>query len=309
MAKRKLSERQEMQKQAEREMSVYKRDDMIQKSRHQLSVQEQRCVLYAISKIKPTDEVFQEYTFDIKDFYILCGIQKESYTELKAILKGLADRSWWAVIDDKGTESLLRWFSTVRTNKKSGKVTIEFHKDMMPFLLHLTGKDGFYTGYSLQYVLPMSGQYSPRLYELLKSYQKNNKKWFFPIDELKRLLGAQNYKDFYDFKRFVLEPAIKEVNKFTDIQVAYNTHKEGRKVTRVHFFMDGKTDRELAQAHSDIQEALDGQIDLFSVLQEMEEDPGVQFEQERQAIHKAEEEAKKAGKRQIAAWLDPEGTE
>lgn len=297
-----------MQKQAEREMSVYKRDDMIQKSRHQLTTQEQRCVLYAISKIKPTDEVFQEYTFDIKDFYILCGIQKESYTELKAILKGLADRSWWATIDDKGTESLLRWFSTVRTNKKSGKVTIEFHKDMMPFLLQLTGKNEFYTGYSLQYVLPMSGQYSPRLYELLKSYQKNNKKWFFEIDELKKLLAAGNYKNFNDFKRFVLEPALNEINKFTDIQVAYNTHKEGRKVTRVHFFMDKKTDKELAQAHSDIQEALDGQISLFEVRQQLENDPGWQFEMERQAIHKAEEDAKEEFKRQTA-WLSRNPTE
>lgn len=305
MAKRKLSERQELQKQSEREMSVYKRDDMIQKSRHQLTLQEQKCVLYAISKIKPDDTALQEYIFDIKDFYAVCGIQKESYTELKAILKGLADRSWWAEIDDKGTESLLRWFSTMRPNKRSGKVTIKFHEDMMPFLLHLTGENDFYTGYSLQYVLPMSGQYAPRLYELLKSYQKNNKKWFFEIDELKKLLNVQNYKDFYDFKRFVLEPAIKEINKFTDIQVGYTVQKEGRKVTRVHFFMDGKTDRELNKVRDDIKEALDGQMNIFELSQEMDEDPLRQFEQERDAIHEADEKAKEEAERKIKEWLDP----
>lgn len=306
--KRKLSENQELKRQSDREMSVYKRDDMIQKSRHQLSVREQKCVLYAISKIRPEDTTFQEYTFDIKDFYMLCGINKESYTELKAILLGLKSKCWWMQVDDKGTESAVSWFSKVRTNKKTGKVTIKFDEDMMPFLLRLTGKDGFYTGYSLQYVLPMSGQYAPRLYELLKSYQKNNRKWFFDIEKLKQLLSADDYKRWPDFRRRVLEPAVEEINKFTDIRIAWSTMTEGRKVTRVHFFMDGKTDRELAQTKSDIQEALDGQIDLFSVMQEMEEDPGVQFEQERQAIRKAEEEAKKAGKRQIAAWLDPEGT-
>jgi hypothetical protein len=56
---------------------------MIQKGRHELSLQEQRCVLYAISKIKPEDAVFQEYTFELKDFYTLCGIEDQSYTRLK----------------------------------------------------------------------------------------------------------------------------------------------------------------------------------------------------------------------------------
>ena len=68
----------------ERSLSVYKRDDMIQKGRHKLSLQEQRCVLYAISKIRPEDTVFQEYTFELADFYKLCGLQGDSYTELKA---------------------------------------------------------------------------------------------------------------------------------------------------------------------------------------------------------------------------------
>lgn len=304
MAKRKLSERQEAKKLTEREMSVYKRDDMIQKGRHQLSVREQRCVLYAISKIKPTDDIFQEYTFELKDFYALCGLADESYTELKAILLGLKQKAWW-VETEPGVESTVSWFNKVRTNKREGKVTIRFDDDMMPFLLHLTGKDNFYTGYSLQYVLPMSGQYAPRLYELLKSYQKNRKKWFFEIEEIKRLLSAENYKNFNDFSKRVLDPAIREINKFTDIQVKYTVQKEGRKVTRVHFFMDGKTDRELSQTKDDIKEALDGQMSIFELEQEMDEDPLRQFEQERNAIHEAEEKAKEEAERKIREWLDP----
>lgn len=269
MAKRKLSERQELQKQAGREMSVYKRDDMIQKSRHQLSAREQKCVTYAISKIKPTDEVFQEYTFDIRDFYDLCGIQKESYTELKAMLLSLKSKSWWMPIDDKGTESAVSWFSTVRTNKKSGLVTIKFHEDMMPFLLHLTGQDHFYTGYSLRYMLPMSSQYAPRLYELLKSYQKNRMTWFFETEELKRLLNAENYKNFNDFSKRVLVPAVEEVNKYTDLKIAYDTKKEGRRVARVEFYMAKKQGKELIEAKRAGEEVLDGQMDLFDRLEEL----------------------------------------
>lgn len=69
----------------------------------------------------------------------------------------------------------------------------------MPYLLQLATQAGeqgaFYTRYGLRYVLPMRGQYSPRLYEILKSYQKNNREWFFDPEELKRVLDGQLFLD------------------------------------------------------------------------------------------------------------------
>ena len=277
MANRKLSERQSMQLDSERSMEVYKRNDMIQQARFSLSVQEQKTVLYAISKIKPDDTYLTEYTFDIKDFYRIIGCNKESYTEFKAMLKGLTDKSWWATIDDKGTESVLRWFTTARSNKRSGKVTVKFHEDMMPYLLQLAEQQAFYTSYNLRYVLPMSSQYSPRLYELLKSYQKNNREWFFEIDELKRLLDCQNYKNFNDFKKRALNPAVEEINKYTDINIAYDTEREGRKITRVIFYMAGKSKDALLKAQLEGSEALDGQLDIFEVLQDCQNSVRTQF--------------------------------
>lgn len=272
MAKRKLTERQTLQRDAARDMTVAKRDDMVQKGRHQLSVREQRCVLYAISKIKPDDTAFQEYTFSLSDFYALCGLADESYTELKAIMKGLSDKSWWATIDDKGTESVVRWFGTVRTNKKSGKVTIKFHEDMMPFLLQLTKQNAFYTSYNLQYVLPMSSQFSPRLYELLKSYQKNNREWFFPTDELQQLLNAEKYsKNFNDFRKRVLDPAIEEINQYTDLNIAMDVVREGRgnRVVRVIFYMAEKSDDALLNAKRAIRDKLDGQLTIEDILAQL----------------------------------------
>ena len=282
MAKRK-TEQQDLATRAAREMSVVKRDDMIQHARFSLSIQEQRCVLYAISKIKPEDTAFTEYTFELKDFYTLCGIEDQSYTRLKQTLKGLSDKSWWAVIDDKGTESLLRWFSTLRTNKRSGRVTVKFHEDMMPYLLQLATQareqGAFYTQYGLKYVLPMRGQYSPRLYELLKSYQKNNREWFFDIDEIKRLLDCQSYKNFNDFKRFVLDPAVEEINQYTDLNVAYDTERSGRggRVTRVIFFLAGKSRQALTETNLKIYRHLDGQMSIEEFMEEFDNSVRAQF--------------------------------
>ena len=246
-----------------REMQIYKSDDMVQKGRHKLTIQEQRCVLYAISKIKPEDTAFNEYVFDIQLFYDACGIQNESYTELKSILVGLKSKCWWVPLkNDPDTESAVSWFSTVRTNKKTGKVTIKFHEDMMPYLLDVTAKGKFYTNYYIRFVLPMNCQYAPRLYELLKSYQKNNRKWFFLIDELKRKLGCEHYKDFYDFNRYVLTPSVEEVNKYTDINVKPILHREGRKVTKIEFLMANKSEVSLQTAIYEGNIVLDGQMGI-----------------------------------------------
>lgn len=257
MAKRKLTEMEIVKRDRDRDLKVYKHDTLIQKARMNLTLQEQKCVLYAISKIHPEDKEFKEYPFEIKDFYALCGIEDESYTRLKATLKKLADRSWWAETDD-GEESLLRWFSVVKTNKNSGKVIVKFHEQMMPYLLQLAENNTFYTKYSLQYVLPMQSQYSPRLYEILKSYEKNNREWFFDVETLKKLLDCQNYERWPDFRRFAVEPAVEEINKYTDLNIAYDVGKDGRKVTRIYFFMAKKKPSVLAETRLENLKKLNG---------------------------------------------------
>lgn len=263
-SKRKLSQQQYDERNYARELSVAKSDMMIQNSRFALSVQEQKCVLYAISRIKPEDEAFTEYTFDIKDFYTLCGIENDSYTRLKQTLKSLSDKSWWWKKPD-GKETLLRWFSTLEMDPGSGKVTIKFHEQMMPFLLQLVNrakedKTFFFTKYGLKYILPMRSQYSPRLYEILKSYQKNNPNWYFTLDEIRKILNCENYKRWVDLKRFALDPAVKEINEYSDLNVQIVPIKEGRKYTYVKFLMAEKSEDALADTSVKIYKTLDGPL-------------------------------------------------
>ena len=262
--------------QNDRDLSVVKRDDMIQKARLSLTVQEQRCVLYAITKIKPEDKAFSEYTFDIKYFYELCGVENRSYTRLKQILRDLSDKSWWIVTDrEKGEESLVRWFSTLKVSQKSGKVTLKFHEDMMPYLLELAkqGRNGeFFTQYGLRFVLPMRSQFSPRLYELLKSYQKNNHRWYFAVDDLRYLLDCQQYTRWPDLRRRVIEPAINEINEYTDLKISYDTETSGKKVVKVRFFILEKPADQIGDIRIAIDKKLDGELDFEEIVKKMEND-------------------------------------
>ena len=48
---------------------VAKSNDLIQKSRFSLTAQQQKIVLYLISKITPEDTEFKRYKFSINEFY------------------------------------------------------------------------------------------------------------------------------------------------------------------------------------------------------------------------------------------------
>jgi len=257
-----------------REEIIYKANLMVQKARYDLSITEQRVVSYAISQINPRDTAFTEYTLELNDLYDICCLKKESYTELKNIIKKLSDKSWWLTIEDhnhngKSCESLVRWFNTLRVNRGTGKIIVKFHEDMFPFLLELHKRyeeyGDFYTNYKFKFVLPMTRRYSIRLYELLKSYS-NNREWFFELDKLRHLLDSDTYQRYPDFRVRVLEPAIEEINKYTDILVGYEARKDGRKVSEIVFYIRKKDKIQEMYAHQAGLTKLEGDVHYWDFI-------------------------------------------
>ena len=51
----------------ERNHLVVKHNSLIQKTRYSLTTQQQKVLLYTISKIQPGDDDFKEYVFELKD--------------------------------------------------------------------------------------------------------------------------------------------------------------------------------------------------------------------------------------------------
>ena len=252
---------------------VAKDNKMIQNSRYALTGLENKAVLYLISKIQPNDEPNKHYLFNCKEFQALVKWNgNASYQNVKAMLSKLATAQWWIDDDTGENEYLVRWFNIVHMNKGTGDIEISFHEDMFPFLLNLqerVGQEGqYYTTYKLQNVSLMRCRYSPRLYEILKSYQFNNKKWTFEngtgskYDLQVRLADKaspapneppiipENWSNFAIFRRDVLDKAVKEINKYTDIKVTYEAkqydihHRKTRAYRTIEFYMAGKTDPE-----------------------------------------------------------------
>ena len=261
------------QKDIARNYLVTKSNQIVQKSRYDFSVAEQRTIAYICSKIKPTNSSnmpYQlEYEFSIVDYARTCGFDTggKFYNDVKATLKSLRDKSMWLTLPD-GSETTVGWLAKATTNKKSGIATIRIDEDLAPYLFDLKNK---FLSYGLKNILNMKSQYSIRLYELLKSYhdmkigQIDRRKaaekdiaphetyWTVELDELKKRLMTENVKSYSNFNLFktkVLVIAQKEINELTDIKISFEPITQGRKVVQIRFKICRKAMKErLAAEH------------------------------------------------------------
>ena len=282
-----------------RDYFVVKDNQLITKSRYSLSLQQQKILLYFISRIKPTDEEGSMYEIEIKDFIKVCGYYDENgayYPLIKKDVKELADTSSWIEIE-KGKEILFRWIDRAEINKQKGLIRVSFHSSVAPYLFELRQR---YTQYSLYDVLCLHHKYSIRLYEYLAS-MKYRGEFEISIEELKKRIDAEKYTKFSHFKDRVLEPAIYDIDTFTDIYTEYAYKKTGRSFTHIIFRIREKTDREIATTRILTRSKLNPES--RKKLREIQ----AEIEAQREAIRKDNEEWEKEEAKKSAQNEEIEG--
>lgn len=76
-----------------------------------------------------------------------------------------------------------------------------------------------------------------RLYAALADKKHMGQKyWEYPLSELQTLFNLQGkYEKWYDFSRYVLTPALEEINDFGTVDVTATPQKSGRSIRSVRF--------------------------------------------------------------------------
>lgn len=249
----------------QRTYKVVKANDMIQKARYDLNITELKILAFILSKVKPTDLALQEYVISIKDFCLIAGIDYKSgknYNHIKATLKALRDKSFW--IEENGTEILVGWLQKAKINKGSGNISVKLDEDIQKYVIGLYSN---FTEYQLLSTLPFTSKFSFRIFELLKSYAFKGKE-VFDIDVLKRKLAAEHYKNYSDFKRYVLEVAKNEINLYTDINIEYKAIYKGRRVGEIAFYIKQLDSWGQVKADRKALEEIDGQLTVWDFYNE-----------------------------------------
>jgi plasmid replication initiation protein len=159
-----------------------------------------------------------------------------AYSELQSIAKTLYQRSVTIHNPDASRPRFkrleTRWISSIGYMPEEGKIILCFAQDMLPYLSELKGQ---FTKYELKHIGNMTSLYAIRLYELLMQW-KNTGKREIEIDWLKQQFEIEDkYPSIKDLKKYVIDPAVKDINTHSNYQVSWEQRKTGRKVTHLTF--------------------------------------------------------------------------
>lgn len=228
---------------AKKKLTVCKSNRVIEAG-YRLSLNEQRVVLACIGQVNSKDELLATDRFELsaKKFASLFAVTEErAYHALTEVTESLFNR--YVVIDNpfpddpSVTRLKTRWISSIRYKENTGKIVLCFANDILPYLSSLQGQ---FTQYDIEHVSKMTSIYAIRLYELLVQWQKTGNREV-EIDWLKKRFEIESlYPDMCDFKKRVLDPAVKDINEHSNFTLTWTQRKTGRRVTHLLFTFSEK---------------------------------------------------------------------
>ncbi|AFI06718.1 replication initiation protein [Helicobacter cetorum] len=241
---------------------------------NEMTTNEIKVFLWAVSKLNPTQDThFIPCKIPISEIFgALEHKETENYTYIKKLCDNLAKRTFTdetLSIDPTTNEQVEEFatmpiFQVLKYKKKQAEITYQLNDYIKPYLLGL--KKSF-TQTPLDCILPMKSYYAIRIYQMLLSEIKQNKNTLkINVAYLQEILSvAKSLLVWQDFKRFVLEKAQKEINKYSDIVlVEIEPHKQGRKITDITFHFEYKsTDKRIVRDKTKQNSYINAILDAF----------------------------------------------
>jgi len=225
---------------------VVKDNALIQAS-YTLDMVEQRLILLAIAEARETGHGITENSLlevHASSYINTFNVEKHTaYTVLREASKSLFDRyvTYHDVNPKTGKDRSFhcRWVDKIGYEQHSGIVFLRFTQDIVPLITRLEEN---FTKYELQQVSRLTSSYAIRLYELLIQWRSAGKTPIFDLSIFRQQLGveAHQYKTMSNFKTYVLDFALNQVNELTDIIAKYEQHKKGRAISGFSFSLKQK---------------------------------------------------------------------
>lgn len=218
------------------------KDNALINASYNLEVSEQRLILLSIVMARETGiaiDATSTIRIHASDYMQRFGVDKHAaYEALKNAVHNLFGRQFsYSIIDtETGKKKTVksRWVQKIAYIDDSAILEVAFTIDVVPLITRLEQN---FTSYQLKQVSQLTSKYAIRLYEMLIAWRDVEKTPVIEISDFRYKLGLaeHEYKAMNHFKSRVLEPAIEQINKFTDINAEYEQFKSGRVIVGFQF--------------------------------------------------------------------------
>ena len=214
-------------------------DNRLIESKQMMPLNAAKIVRMAIAKITYEDEKFRTYSCSITELAEFLRVSKSNlYRDIRGICDVLERSRVFVGTDDPARPwKRLQWIDYARYDG-GGMVSMRLSKDVEPYLI---GLRKCYTQYRLRNIVDFSSFYAIRLYELL-IHQMNlldyngDETFSYTVDELRELMFCETkFTRFADFRRKVLNVAVREINEKSDIHIEMMFFRQGKVYRKVAF--------------------------------------------------------------------------
>jgi plasmid replication initiation protein len=215
-----------------KDLVITRHNSLIEGS-YKLNLDEQRLLYLCITRLDPRKPLPKDNSFTItaKEFAETFSIdEKNVYQQIEEASKSLSER--WLRTNDARYREQFRWVFGVRYHDDEGRVTLGFSPWVIPYLTCL--KEQF-TSLRLSQVANLKSVYSIRLLEFLMQFKATGK-FLIELDRFKDRLELKNeYKRFFDLKKRVIEPAVKELKEKSNLTINWKAIKSGKTIKQLEF--------------------------------------------------------------------------
>jgi len=216
---------------------------------YKMSVPAKRVMLLLLGQIHPGQQEIssQRIRLEASEYSLKTGLSiQQSYVDLKSGCRELMRTIITTKDLRKKTTSECVVVDWMEYHENEGWLETRFTPWIEPYLKALT-KIG-YTKIKINEAVRFKRFYSIRLYELLMQWVSTGER-YTAIEELRRIfqIEKKKYEKFSDFRKWVLEPSVKEINEKTSLKVSWSPVKSGRKITSVSFSFSKLPQKHLEQ--------------------------------------------------------------
>lgn len=143
----------------------------------------------------------------------------------------------FTLTNSDGTTTKSRWIQDANYRKGEGRIFVTLTRVVIQEVIRIDGVEQYFTQYRLEQTSKLSSVYAIRLYELLMKWQSVGKTPVFKLETFRAQLGlgVNEYCRMGNFKARVLDLAVEQINKYSDIKVKYEQEKIGRKIEGFKF--------------------------------------------------------------------------
>lgn len=201
------------------------------------------CFLYIAKNSEQRSDGF--YTISYRELLDLLNLKNNDYAYIKENITGMfKDLIELNLLGEVAPESdekvweIQAWFSKVRSD---GAIIYYQFSDVIQSMVY---NPCSYAHINLKIQQKFTSKYALFLYENCVRYKNVKKTPRFTCDFFRKILGvkAGQYPDWKEFKRRILNPALNQINKYSDINIDYALTRRGGVVASIQFLISKNKD-------------------------------------------------------------------